>query len=457
MSKPAEAPLQPITVPKSKIFFEKYLFPVALVVLLLLPHILFFQNGYVDLEDTQSDAAAQLISRGFNAQLEDYFTKMANPLLSVFLFAGSYSIFGESVLVSRLTIFAVALIFILLLYYYLKKKEGFFTASITSVLVAVNPLVIVYSQYVSGDLLYLAILSFALLLFFYARSYKGLVVSSVALGLSLATKFVTVITFPVVFVYTLLEDKILNRFSPAKFWAFIRFNFWYFALAVLVSLPVVLLVFLYQDSLLSSEFQSRHSFSVDMLVSRFFAYILWLGLFLGPACLIFIYDFVKRTGIIKFSILLVALAAFDFILTRFVPISSLHALEKSFGEMNLGGLENYIPEPQISVALFFVLLIAEMFIAGMILEFKNRRNSRFIFLFFWILMPVVFMSFTRAANRYMFTLLVPLSLYTTDVARRLFTGRTRIFVFGVLAFHVLLCLTAGFLANHQLGLRGLNG
>jgi hypothetical protein len=194
-----------------------------------------------------------------------------------------------------------------------------------------------------------------------------------------------------------------------------------------------------------------------MLVSRFFAYILWLGLFIGPACLIFIYDLVKRTGIIKFVILLVALLVFDFILTRFIPISSLHALEKSFGEMNLGGLENYIPEMQMSIALFFVLLIAEIFIAGMILEFKNQRNSRFVFLFFWILMPVFFMSFTRAANRYMFTLLVPLSLYTTDVTRRLFTGRTRIFVFCVLALQVLLCLTAGFLANHQLGLRGING
>ncbi len=407
----------------------KWIILIILIIALLLPHVFSFTNGYVDLEFVIVSTASEIKSHGFNAELDYYFSKEANPLLNVFILSAIYFFFGENPLVSRLTTFAFAFVFVLFLYYYLKKKEEIFIAATVAMLVITNPLFIVYSQYISNDIIYMVFLSAALLVFFYSNSNKSKVISSVLLGLSLATKYVTVVVFPVICIYSLFKLNIRSKFTRANLLHFFRFNLWYFVLVALISLPMILIVFHFQTSLLTYELQTRHSLSIEPLLPRFFAYLLWLGIFIGPAFLIVIFDITKRTGKSKTILLFIGVAIFTLILTQFIPISALHVMDNYLGEMNLGGIESYIPEPYLSIALFLILMVGEFFIIGIILDLKDQRSDKLIYIFLWIILPLILMSFTRAANRYMLTILIPLSLYVASIMQKWYATNKKFVLF----------------------------
>jgi hypothetical protein len=146
--------------------------------------------------------------------------------------------------------------------------------------------------------------------------------------------------------------------------------------------------------------------------------------------------------------LFIGLIVLNLIVTHFFPVSSLHILDGNFGEMNLSGGEAYVPEPYLSVALFFVILIAELFIVGITFDLTHTSDEKIINLFFWIVIPILLMSLTRAANRYMLTVLVPLSLYMSLVAQRTYSEHTKWFVTVVLILHALTFLFLGFYANY---------
>ena len=274
------------------------------------------------------------------------------------------------------------------------------------------------------------------------------------LGISLATKYVAVILFPVVFIYSLVKSKIFKHFSKTRLFSLLRSNLWYFALSLLVSAPIISIVFNFLSGIRSPEYESRLVLNAGMFMPRFFAYLLWLGLFIGPFFLVFIFDLWKRIGKMKFFMLLIGLGVVTLLVSLFFPITSLHVQEGYFGEMNLSWLESIVPAPYLSVALFFVLLVAEFFIVCITLLVHNR-DEKIIHLFFWILIPILLMSLTRVANRYMFTVLVPLSLYMAFVMKKMYSGRTKLFILAVLVLHVLIFLSLGFYSNYYLHQRGL--
>lgn len=428
--------------------FELYLLLAVLSVLLLLPHFLSFDNGYVDLEPLNVQSASEIAEHGFNADLSKYFTKIANPVLTPLILSASYKLFWESPVISRLTIFLLAFLFSLFLYFYLRNKEGVFGAFLPALLVIVNPLFIVYSQYISSDVPFMVFSSTSLLLLLYSNSSKGKILSSIMLGISLATKYVAIILFPVVLIYSFVKSKIFSQFSRTRLFPLIRFNLWYFALLLLVSAPVISITFIFLSGFLSPQYESVHALNAGMFIPRFFAYLMWLGLFIGPFFLIYVFDLWKRIGKMKFFMLLIGLVVLTLIVSLYFPISSLHILDGYFGEMNLSGLESYIPEPHLSVALFFVLLVAEIFIAGITLDLMHTRDEKIINLFLWILIPIFLMSLTRAAQRYMLTVLVPLSLYLSFVTKRVYSEHTKLFVLAVLVLHALIFLSLGFYANY---------
>ncbi|MFC1901902.1 hypothetical protein ACFLX3_03135 [Chloroflexota bacterium] len=212
---------------------------------------------------------------------------------------------------------------------------------------------------------------------------------------------------------------------------------------------MVLIAFKFLGGLLTSGHESIIFTNFYIFVPRFFAYLMWLGLFIGPSFVIFAFDLWRRVGKKRFLLLLLGLAALTLIVTFFLfPISSLHIQEEYLGEMNLGGAEVYVSESYLSIALFFVILVAEMFIVGIALDLKHNRGEKIIFLFCWIMIPIILMSLTRAANRYMLTVLVPLSLYISMVVKRVYSERTKLFVTVVLLLHVLIFLALGFYANY---------
>ncbi|MFH1383209.1 MAG: phospholipid carrier-dependent glycosyltransferase [Chloroflexota bacterium] len=435
--------------------FRPYLLAAVLVVLLLLPHLFFFNNGYVDVEPYYVQSASDIAEHGAQANLSEYFTRIANPALTSLILSASYKLFGESPAISRMTIFLLSFLFSIFLYFYLKKKEGVFIAFVSSLLVIVNPFFIVYSQYVMSDAPFLAFSSVSLLLLLYASSSKSEIVSSATLGISLATKYVAVILFPVVFIYSLLKNKVMTQFTKTRLLSVVRFNLWYFALTLLVSVPVVVIAFNFISSLRSPKYESTIVLDASSFLPHLFAYLLWLGLFIGPFFLIFVLDLWKRIGTIKSLTLIVGLVAFTLIVSLFFPISTLHVQQGYFGEMNLSWLESVVPAPYLSIALFLVLLVAEFFVAHLTLDLMQTTDNKARTLFFWIIIPIVLMSFTRAANRYLLTILVPLSLYGALVAKRVFSGHARDFVIIVLVIHALIFVSVGFYSNYYLQQRGL--
>jgi len=437
--------------------FELYVLPGILIVLLFLPHLLFFDNYYVDLEPLYVDAASEIAAHDFDANLSAYFSRIGNPVFTSLILSVSYKLFWESPAISRLTIFLLSLVFSLFLYFYLRNKEGYFVSFVSALLVVVNPLFIVYSQHVSANVSFMVFSSISLLLLFFAHSRKGEIISSIMLGISLATKYVTTILFPIVFIYSFVRSKVSKHFSKRRLFSLIWFNIWYFALSLIVSIPIISIVFCFQNTILTSTLASTHSLNVAMFIPRFFAYLLWLGLFIGPFCLVFIFDLWRKIGRKKFLILFFGLSALTLAVTFFFPISSLHIQSGVFGEMNLGWVESAVPSPYLSLAFFFVLLVAELFIASIIFDLKYSKDEKTKRLFFWIVIPILLMSFTRVANRYMLVMLVPLSLYMALVTRRMYSGRTKLFVLAVLVLHALIFLSVGSYSNYYLHQRGLEG
>lgn len=436
---------------------DLYVLPAILIVLLFLPHIFFFNNYYVDIEPFYVGAASEIAAHGFDANLSDYFSTVSNPVFTSLILTASYKLFGESPTISRLTMFLVSPVFSLFLYFYLRNKEELFVSFVSTLLVIVNPLFIVYSQYIIPDVPFMVFSSVSLLLLFFVHSSKGEIMSSIMLGISLATKYVTVILFPVVFIYSFIKSQILKKFSKTKLSSLIWFNLCYFALALLVSLPIISIGFYYLDAILSVDSKPPVSLNADMFIPHFFAYLLWLGLFIGPSCLVFVLDLWKKIGKMRFFFLFASLGIFTFAVSLFLPISSLHIQEGYFGEMNLGWVEFAVPSPYLSLSFFFVLLVAELFIANTVFDLMHSKDEKIKSLLFWIVLPILLMSLPRAANRYMLVVLVPLSLYTALVTRRLYSARTKLFVPAVLVLHVLIFLSVGFYSNYYLHQRGLTG
>jgi 4-amino-4-deoxy-L-arabinose transferase-like glycosyltransferase len=444
-------------VPISRKTLELYALPLVLTVLLLLPHFLYFSNGYVDLEGYCVGAGREIARHGLSANLTDYFATVVNPIFSVLLLAGSYRLFGESPVISRLTIFIVSYLFSLFLYYYLRNKKGAFYAFIATLLVIVNPMFIIYSQYVYSDVPFMAFSAAALLLLLFSSSWKGNIISAIMLGISLATKYVAVILYPVALIYHIIKSNLLASFSRARLLSLVRLNIWYFALSLAVGIPLLLVALHYQSSIMPSEYESIHTLEAATFVPRFFSYLLWLGLFTGPFCIISLFDLWKKAGTKKCLVLLSSLVILTLIISRFYPIASLHIQSRTFGEMNLGWVESSVPSPVLSGGFFLAILVAELFIASLIFDLKRFKSEKTIELFIWIGLSILLMSFTRVANRYLLTILVPLSLYMASVITRMYRERKKSLTIGILALHVLIFLATGFYSNYYLHLRGLAG
>jgi 4-amino-4-deoxy-L-arabinose transferase-like glycosyltransferase len=439
---------------KQKIF-RSYAPPVILIVLLLLPHLFFWNNGYVDLERYCVQAGSAVASHGFAANLAEYFSIVANPIFSVLLLAGSYRLFGESPMVSRLTIFVLSLVFSLFLYYYLRKKAGGFTGFIATLLVIVNPMFIIYSQYVYSDVPFMIFISVALVLLLFDSSLKGGIISAIMLGLSLATKYVAAIFFPVALIFSIIKSGLCRLFSRARLFSWIRFNLWYFVLAFLISVPLILIVLRYQAGIFPATYESELTLDATMFPPRFFSYLLWLGLFIGPCCVIILIDLWEKAGRKLFLMCLAGAIVLTLVVNVFFPLASLHVQAKVFGEMNLGWVETVVPSPLLSLAFFLVLLVTELFIAGMVLELKYPPGDMTWKLLFWTLLPLVLMSFTRVANRYMLAVLVPLAIYIAQVIQRMCAGTKRLVALVILGLHVLIFISVGFYSNYYLYHRGL--
>lgn len=439
---------------------QSSLMPMILAAILILPHILFFGNGYIDTETIFVDSASRIAADGFNADLSAYYEVDANPILTSLIFAAGYKLFGESPFVSRLTIFVLSFAFVLFFFFYLRPRISPPVSFLAALFVSVNPLFIAYSQYMAADVDFMIFSAISLLLLIYPYSSKAGLASSVWFGVSLATKYAVAVLAPVVFSISLMRSKLLRHFSRAALLALLKFNVWYFATALLLSIPIILIVFQFQTRLLPSS-SSGVGLSIGLFIPRLFAYLIWLGLFLGPGGVVITLDLWQRLGKPRFLALLVGLLALTAVVHLFYPLSSLVVEKPPFGAMSLAGLESAIPPFYLSLALFFVLLAAELFVTRAIIEIRNlwtAQGSSIRNVLFWGLIPIPLMALNHASARYMLFVLVPVSLYMAHVTAKTYSERsTKVFTMVILIAHALIFVAVGFYLNYYFYQKGLAG
>jgi 4-amino-4-deoxy-L-arabinose transferase-like glycosyltransferase len=431
---------------------NSYILPALLLVLIAIPHIQFLDNYYVDVEPDYVDAGTRIAAEGLDADLSGYY-RIANPVFTSMMLAVGYVAFGESPYVSRLILILLSTAFVMFLYFFLKRKLGSIKAFLASLFVISNPMFIVYSQYVQADVPFMIFSSIALLVLFFAASYRDLITSSVMMGISLATKYVTVVVFPVVFAHSVMKTKVLESYSWKRLVSLVKFNIWYFILAIALSLPVVLLVFLFKDSLVSEEVAGL--LRSGMVFSHFVAYILWFGLFVGPFCLVVVFDLWKKMRKNSFIIMCCCLIIITLLISLVIPLSSINRQGGAYGEANLGWVESVVPSFYLSLIFFFVIIAAELMFVDLCYDFLYSNWKQVRNLFFWMVIPILVMSLTRVANRYLLVVLVPLALYMSFITRSLYSRKTRFFIIGVVVLHVIIFLAAGFFSNYYLHQRGL--
>ncbi|MBI2851697.1 MAG: glycosyltransferase family 39 protein [Chloroflexi bacterium] len=443
---------------KRKFTWSTLLMPAVLAAVLILPHPLFFNNAYLDIEPLYVDSALRIATDGFGADLSAYYEIDANPILTSLIFAAAYKLFGESPVVSRLTIFLLSFAFVFFLFYYIKPKMGSLISFLAALLLAVNPMFITYSQYVASDLDFMMFSSIAFFLLIFPRPSSAQLASSIWFGISLATKYAVVVLAPVVFLISVLRSQILTQFSREKLVSLVRFNAWYFLLAIIVALPVILVVFHFQNSLLPLR-EVPISLSAVWFLPRFFAYLLWLGLFIGPSSLILAVSLWRRIGKTRFFGLFIGLVALISVVSVFYPLHSLVIEKEPLGAVSLGGMESAIPPFYLSAVLFFVMVAAGLFIAHGIIEIRDLWSSKddtVKHFLFWGLIPIPLMAVNRAVARYMLFVLVPVCLYMAHVIGRMYSERsTRALTIAVLIIHAVVFLAIGFWSNYYLQQRGL--
>lgn len=423
----------------------RIILPVALVVLLLAPHLTSFSQDYDAAEGFYSGAGRELAEHGMEADLSAYYHYVANPIITSVLLSAGYRLFGESPLVSRLTVFLLPAAFSIFLYFYLRKKEGTFWAFVAVALVVVNPIFMLYSRYIGSDPSFFSLASMSLVLLIYESSSRGRILSAILLGLSLATKYLTAFLFPVALVDSFARAMIPNGFSKASLLSVIRLNFWYYALALAVAAPFLLFGFLRLGGISSGQTGSLFVLRPGLLLPRFSAYLMWLGIFIGPFFPVLFVDLWKRIGGKRFSLVFAASAVVGLVVHLSFSISSLHTYGQYIGEMNLLGLEPYFAglETYLHLLLFLALVAAEVFLVSITLDVVRLRDAKTIALFSWIVVTVLLMSFIQDAQRYLLAVLVPLSIYMAFVARRLYSAGWELFVLWILAGHAVVFLAIG--------------
>jgi 4-amino-4-deoxy-L-arabinose transferase-like glycosyltransferase len=428
---------------------NRFIYPVLLALIVIIPHFPFLTNGYVDVEPYSVRAAAAIAQHGLSANLSEFYKMCVSPIGSLLPLSLSYKIFGVSVLVSRMTIFIISLLFVLWSYFYLSSKIDKHVAFLTMCIVAANPMFIVYSQVVNSDATFTALASIAMLLFLFGSSNRNLIISSITLGFSLATKYVAAFLFPVILLISAIRLKNWKRFLST--------NAWYFVLCAVIGLPLVAIVFHFQSRLVAEAYTSDVAWQPNLLIPRFFSYALWLGLFVGVSGILFIFDLWRNAGTLRFIIVLLACAVVTFAVSRFFPISSLHVQSIQYGEANLGWVESKFPPMLLSLFFYGVIIVAELFVISLIWRLKQRYTELEANLFWWIIVPFVLLSLIRVANRYLMMMFVPIALYTVLVFKELYSKYKSRWFTGVLALHILLFFAVGFYSNYYLHNRGLTG
>jgi hypothetical protein len=376
-------------------------------------YIPWLNRGYSNWEFSFPMAARALTNGGYESQIEAYFYNQANPLgYSIFL-SLFYRIIGVNQLFwfSRLPsilgcAFILSAVWVARDLFGLNDRRKFQTFAS---LLCLNPLVFIFSTTAVADVLPVGILSLSLVLG-YKNTLKwnlSSVIGSLLLGAAIVVKYPTIylaLLFVAAIAFGNGKSLILNKKIVIKIFA-----------ALFVSATVLLAYLFWSNkyygnfraSSLSSSYRSFFRGS-DFFIN-FGKYLSFFGMFFGPIVLVI--AFRKLISSSRFERVFLVGGIFIFGSLGWY-ISDRVAGELDFG-LVFGTSSNFPRLIQtigfISGALFFGIV-----------PMSNKINFTFKILFWFGVLPFLFLiSLSRPSQRYL-TYLVPISvLFVIEFSRRL--------------------------------------
>jgi hypothetical protein len=114
-----------------------------------------------------------------------------------------------------------------------------------------------------------------------------------------------------------------------------------------------------------------------------------------------------------------------------------------------------IPEIYLSIVFTGVIIAVLLFVANFLYDMLQSDDSTIKHLFIFIIFPLLMMSLTRVANRYVLIILVPLALYSAKRILALSQRNSKKLLGGIVIVHTLCFLVIGIYSNYYLMLRGM--
>ncbi len=348
-----------LLLPKPNIF-SNYLIVYILIFIFCILHILYINTPFVNLEWVYKIGTQYFLTDNQDL-LRSYFSLQANPITYSFVVSNLINFFG----IDNYGIYRVpALVGGVLLLIALARKELPWLV----IIVALNPLVWIYSGRAYSELLALGLMIFA-----YVFQSRPVASGSIAL-ISGIFKFHT---FPIILINIGLKWIFINQKYRFKY---LFNNQFLIGSIVLIGALIFFLIYqkLFDIWIVPEKYHESLGFSLEVLINNFFSY----GFYLSGIFFLTIPVFLN-TEHFKLKIFLL------------VPSILLGITNQNLGEMDFGGFQQLLGNE-------FILLIKIIGFWNFLLccqAFWKDEESRILLL--TILGYILLLSLTRPANRYL--------------------------------------------------------
>ena len=417
---------------------------------------------FVNLEYWYSQSA-EIISSGLGfsqsvGYLNDGFN---NPLLSVIAIAGSQRLFGFAEWSSRLVSIAAWIFGVGIVYIAATKLWTPLVGALSAVLFGGFPLFWVYGGLAYPDVPFTAAITVALLISGVAASQRssGLhFLAALLFGMASLIRYNAVMFAPVVVLFVFLIERDQNGGS-------LNLETWLRAAKILLIYVFVGGTLLVPYLLWTRETVGAilvpglvHVASSELLIQaltalpRLGAYVIWIGVFLGPLGLGVLWELnsncrksmLRKVALIAIPINILLILAIDY--------SEAH-VGQLFGELQLGWVERVFPDYLISFLRFGLLCLGEIGILGLVMWGRKRLwPNRFMAL--WMLLPLLGQSFYRGAQRYTMFVLPPLAIYLGWMLSHWLKSKQHKFAALILIGHVLIFFSLGIFTSSYFAVEG---
>jgi 4-amino-4-deoxy-L-arabinose transferase-like glycosyltransferase len=408
----------------------------AVFIFFIAVHLYYLSSPFVSLEFAYGRSALRLMKGGMGPELNRFLELVANPLSSLFTIVPFYFLFGFSEFITRFPSFLSGVGLVILVFIMLRRLKGSKRASLAVVTILLNPMYWACSGLAYTDIPF-CLFSGGGLLFCVLGLYEDKPVlhwpAAFFLSLSALIKYNGLLFFPLAAVLIIVH---LGKRAPRHFIP-------YAVLAVLMDLPVYLVILNRYGFLVHPRLRVLHRPRPDRLYLYIPSYLLWLGLFMGPFLAFPVCDMLARAGrkAIPWLLLVVLLCVVCGLLGwGGAYLARLH--ETGEYEMGAAWFEILLGESALAPLVLLVLALAVVSAAGIIAWMGRGRVN--LFFGIWLFSIFIIGSVSRPANRYLLFILVPLSVYLSDVLARLDETSSmkwplRTYFFALLAVLALVC------------------